>query len=206
MDAKILSSGLLSLETTGFWVKENALPMDLLEHMSIKIQSFANEGFKQAGIGLKAGNKINEDIRRDKIRWIEKDSLDAIEKLFLAEMSAFMQSLSEHFYVGLNNYEFHYAVYGEEAFYKKHVDNFKGKNARVFTVILYLNINWQKGDGGELVIFHDDDSTLETIVEPKMGTLVVFESARFYHEVLPTHKDRLTITGWFRKDKDVFSI
>jgi len=34
-------------------------------------------------------------------------------------------------------------------------------------------------------------------VEPRLGTLVVFLSELFPHEVLPSNRDRLSLTGWF---------
>jgi SM-20-related protein len=36
-------------------------------------------------------------------------------------------------------------------------------------------------------------------VAPQAGTLMVFMSAQWPHEVLPATRDRLSITGWFRR-------
>jgi SM-20-related protein len=40
-------------------------------------------------------------------------------------------------------------------------------------------------------------------VVPQMGTLVVFLSERFPHEVLPAHADRYSIAGWFRVNTSI---
>ena len=36
-------------------------------------------------------------------------------------------------------------------------------------------------------------------VLPRGGTLVVFLSDRFPHEVLPARRERLSLAGWFRR-------
>jgi len=36
-------------------------------------------------------------------------------------------------------------------------------------------------------------------VPPEGGTLVCFMSERFWHEVLPARRLRLSLTGWFRR-------
>ena len=49
-----------------------------------------------------------------------------------------------------------------------------------------------------------EDGSLKTIdaiyrdVLPEGGTLVCFLSQRFWHEVLPARRERLSLTGWFR--------
>jgi hypothetical protein len=37
------------------------------------------------------------------------------------------------------------------------------------------------------------------MVQPQMGTMVCFLAEHFWHEVLPAHKERMSITGWFRQ-------
>ena len=64
-------------------------------------------------------------------------------------------------------------------------------------MVLYLNSDWQSGDGGELVIC--PDSGLEGIhFLPSGGSLAVFFSEDFPHEVLETTRTRYSIAGWFR--------
>jgi len=63
--------------------------------------------------------------------------------------------------------------------------------------VAYLNPDWQEGDGGALRMHFDDGSQLD--IPPLAGSLVVFLSDRFPHEVLVTQTDRLSLTGWFRR-------
>jgi SM-20-related protein len=59
--------------------------------------------------------------------------------------------------------------------------------------VFYLNADWQEGNGGELVIYNGESGV--SIIQPELGTLVLFLS-EIEHEVLPTHRDRKSVTGW----------
>jgi len=61
---------------------------------------------------------------------------------------------------------------------------------------VYLNDAWGDGDGGALRL-HLDDGARD--VAPVGGTLVAFLSDRVEHEVLPAKRERLAVTGWYRK-------
>ncbi|MFT6394425.1 MAG: SM-20-related protein [Methylophilaceae bacterium] len=40
---------------------------------------------------------------------------------------------------------------------------------------------------------------------PKSGRIVLFLSAKFWHEVLPATRERLSLTGWFRtREQSIF--
>jgi len=106
--------------------------------------------------------------------------------------------MNQRLFLGLFDYESHYAHYPSGAFYKRHVDAFKGQSNRVLTTVMYLNPFWQTQDGGQLQIYDINDDNLITSVEPEMGTFVVFLSEQFPHEVLPSKRDRYSIAGWFR--------
>ena len=63
-------------------------------------------------------------------------------------------------------------------------------------MIMYLNANWKEGDGGELVIYKEN----ETIkIPPSLGRMVFFDSEKYEHEVLPTSVTRMSITGWLKR-------
>jgi len=112
-------------------------------------------------------------------------------------------TLNRTFFMGLFDYECHYAKYTHGDFYKKHVDAFKGRSNRVFTSVLYLNT---PNEGGELVIYKPKSKVVEVSISPKAGTLVLFESERFVHEVLPAVDNRYSIAGWFRKNASISGI
>mmetsp|Transcript_6408 Transcript_6408/g.12085 ORF Transcript_6408/g.12085 Transcript_6408/m.12085 type:complete len:270 (-) Transcript_6408:996-1805(-) len=64
---------------------------------------------------------------------------------------------------------------------------------RTLTAILYLNSpEWT--DGGNLRCFGEDGSKID--INPTGGTLVIFDSSRVEHQVLPSSMDRFALTLW----------
>lgn len=108
--------------------------------------------------------------------------------------------LNRSLYLGLVDFEGHFAVYPKGGFYKAHLDRHRETSDRIVSVILYLNADWKPGDGGELKLWITPGNKEGDfiIIEPRMGTLVCFLSEDFWHEVLPAEKTRASITGWFR--------
>lgn len=154
--------------------------------------------FKQAAIGNKTGKQTNTQIRSDNIFWLEKD--DETLAFFSDRINELILHLNRNFYLGINDSEFHLAHYPAGAFYKKHKDAFKSDDARKISVILYLNQNWEKENGGELKLYLKDS---EKKIEPIAGRLVVFES-HLEHEVLESKTDRYSITGWLKNKSRLF--
>lgn len=73
---------------------------------------------------------------------------------------------------------------------------FKGEANRVLSLVTYLNKGWEPDHGGELVIA--DEHNDEIRVSPGFGTLVLFLSKAFLHEVLPATRERYSVAGWYR--------
>ena len=99
--------------------------------------------------------------------------------------------------LGLFEFEAHYALYPPGTRYARHRDRFRDDDARVLSCVLYLNDAWCAEDGGALRVHLDDARRLDVV--PAGGTLVAFLSARFEHEVLASQRQRLALTGWFRR-------
>ncbi len=154
-----------------------------------------------AGIGREQRQQTNEQVRTDKTRWLDGDT--PIQRRYLALMADLQQQLNRQLFMGLKDYECHYALYQHGDFYKKHLDAFRGRSNRRLTTVLYLNQDWQATDGGELLIYPPRSKTVMHRVLPQAGTLVCFLSEDFPHEVLPASRDRLSIAGWFRIDDPV---
>jgi SM-20-related protein len=133
--------------------------------------------------------------------WLQNEETSVQQALYLARLELLRLALNQRFFLGLFEYEGHFAIYPEGAFYKPHLDRHADAAGRIVTTILYLNPNWQPGDGGELKLWTTaGEKTGEFIlIEPRLGTLVCFLSGDFWHEVLPTTKTRISITGWFRQ-------
>ena len=71
-------------------------------------------------------------------------------------MDDFVNHLNSTCYTGITGYEFHYALYEKGSFYKKHLDQFKNTASRQYSLIMYLNDDWQEADGGQLCVHHHD--------------------------------------------------
>ena len=147
-----------------------------------------------ARIGKDSERRLREDIRGDRIRWLTGET-DA-QQAFLARMEVLRQTLNRELFLGLEDFEAHFALYPPGAHYARHLDSFNNNNLRRVTVVTYLNPRWRPWDGGELNLY-DGDRVFESI-RPEGGTLVTFLSERIPHEVAVTQRSRLSIAGWFR--------
>lgn len=193
-----------TLVEQGYWVGDDILPPELLSALLTHFNHLQLEKFKAAGIGRQTDFQLQENIRADKISWIEKNTKITTE--FLQWMDALRVGINRRLFMGLFDYESHFAYYPIGAFYKKHLDAFRGKGAqgqsnRVLSTVLYLNENWLPENGGELVIYAEDDSRIIEKILPVLGRTVIFLSENFPHEVLPANRERKSIAGWFHVNK-----
>lgn len=187
------------IETKGYSICDGFISLSETEVLLSKIKELeAKKLFKQASIGTKTEKQTNTDIRRDNIFWLEKD--DAGISFFSNKINELIQRLNRTFYLGINDEEFHLAHYPAGGFYKKHKDAFKSDDARKISVILYLNKNWKKGNGGELKLYLANS---EETIEPIAERLVIFES-HLEHEVLESKTDRYSVTGWLKSKRLAF--
>ncbi|MCU0795956.1 MAG: 2OG-Fe(II) oxygenase [Akkermansiaceae bacterium] len=132
--------------------------------------------------------------------WLEDDAAGPATKLYLSRLDELRTAINRALFLGLFEYEGHFAVYPPGAYYKAHLDRHRGTSERVVTAILYLNEGWVPEDGGRLKIWTEagkQDGPFEH-VEPRLGTLVVFLAGDFWHEVEEARKTRMSVTGWFR--------
>jgi len=184
------------LSATGYSVQPKALPQPLLNQLSNHIQTMSAADFKKAGIGRDSEHQLNQVIRSDEICWINNDSDTGADWLgWVESLQAF---LNRRLFLGLFSSESHFAHYAPGDFYKKHSDAFKGEANRVLSMVVYLNRDWLAEDGGELLIYRGEETQAAIKVTPSFGTVVVFLSEDFPHEVLPARRDRFSIATWFR--------
>ncbi len=157
--------------------------------------------FKRAGVGRGLNMQVRDDIRSDTVMWLQTGDSSEEQGIYLAKLELLRLALNERFFLGLFEFEGHFAIYPEGAFYKAHLDRHVGTNDRIVTIILYLNPEWQPGDGGELKLWTTpgDKAGAFVLIEPRMGTMVCFLAGDHWHEVLPANKERMSITGWFRQ-------
>jgi SM-20-related protein len=191
----------------GYSIRPYALPNDLTSLLLQHIVELPSENFKRAGVGRTKDHQVNDFIRTDEISWIINDSQASCAWLNWTE--SLQAYLNRRLFLGLFSFESHFSHYAKGDFYKKHKDAFRGEGNRVLSVVVYLNKHWLPSDGGELVIY-DKKSPASSVVDnskitviPSFGTIVVFLSEEFPHEVLPAKRDRYSIAGWFRLNNSI---
>ncbi len=154
-------------------------------------------GMNAAGLGQHADHQKNQQIRGDKIKWIEKDSQNQFEGDYLRMVEAFIVYLNRTCYTAIKDYESHYANYEKKRFYKRHLDQFKHDIGRKFSIVLYLNEDWQLNDGGILSLYLASGQQKD--ISPLAGRMVFFKSDEIEHEVHPSFtRDRASIAGWLK--------
>lgn len=149
--------------------------------------------FKKAGIGQKQEKQINEAIRGDYIEWIDRTAAAQPLQAYLTKVNELISFVNQTLFLSLKDYEVHMTIYPAGAYYKKHLDQFKKDDHRKLSVICYLNKNWKEEEGGQLRIYRQEES-LDVL--PVAGRLVCFRSDLLEHEVLPSTRNRLSLTGW----------
>ncbi len=159
------------------------------------IQLQKDELMTAAGIGNEEVKDKDQKMRSDKIYWLDKQHNNSFENQFLQRAEDFIARLNNTCYAGINAYEFHYAVYEEGSFYKRHKDQFKNNDHRKFSLITYLNENWLLADGGQLQVYQND---IMQQIQPHAQTAVLFKSDETEHEVIKANRSRMSITGWLK--------
>jgi len=185
-----------SLYKQGYVVINHVFDQNYLICLLKELIELNPEEFHVAGVGRDNGYQKNQFIRNDRIHWLEGDEtfLDSYRQW----AEALRLAVNRRLFLGLYEYECMFAHYPEGAFYKRHIDAFNtGINRRLSTV-LYLNPQWGPNDGGELLMYAPDSDKVINRISPQMGTLVVFLSEEFPHEVLPAKRARYSLTGWYR--------
>lgn len=158
--------------------------------------------FHRAAVGRGDAKVIREDIRRDHVHWLDAGTAGPAAKQYLGQLDTLRVAINRRLFLGLVDFEGHFAVYPPGAFYKAHLDRHRGTADRVVTAILYLNPGWVPEHAGRLKLWTTpgaQDGPYEWI-EPRMGTLVVFLSGEHWHEVEVARNHRQSLTGWFRVD------
>lgn len=184
------------LAAQNFSVQPDYFPPDLIAELQRDLDLQSEQGaLKQAGVGRGIDNRIENEIRNDQTLWLDSDR--AAPNEYLRLMDALRIDLNRALFLGLNDFEAHYAQYAPGGFYKKHLDALKGARNRVVSTVTYLTPGWQDSDAGHLVLYNSDDQEMRRIL-PVSGTLAVFMSEDIPHEVLPPARTRSSIAGWFR--------
>lgn len=211
IDEALLDTIAAALVEPGYILLQQALPPQLLA----QLLEYCNQcEFRPAGIGRQANFQLQASVRSDQIHWLVGEEGEEVEegaaqyatRDFLDWMEAVRTGINRRLFLGLSDYESHFASYEAGAFYQKHRDAFSGQARsgqaeRLVSTVLYLNEAWQQDDGGELVLYAEDGLEVLQTIAPEFGRLVIFLSEKFPHEVLPARRERKSIAGWFRVNR-----
>lgn len=160
------------------------------------VQARGDGRMKAAGTGSGRTPGLDSSVRGDSIAWLEAGQSDACDQ-YLALMEALRQQLNRELFLGLDEYESHFALYAPGAFYRAHLDRFRDDDQRTVSVVIYLNEDWLPGQGGALRLHPEGEASRDIL--PEAGRMVMFLSAEMLHEVLPTARERLSLAGWLRR-------
>lgn len=164
------------------------------------LTKFGEDRFKKAAIGNHFNETIAKSVRGDYILWMDEKAIDTATQLYFEKINLLADYLNKTCFLGILHKEYHYALYPEGAFYKRHLDTFQNDDRRKLSMVCYLNeLNWEDSDGGELAIYLNEDGKEKTkIIYPIPGRMVIFESQELEHEVMPARRNRMSITGWLK--------
>jgi SM-20-related protein len=186
-----------SLVERGWSQQDFFLPEDLTTELATECRTMTGRGsLKRAGTGRGATQAVRPDIRGDRIRWLQAGQ-SAVCDRYLQIMERLRIVLNQSLYLGLDEYESHFALYPPGAAYLRHLDRFQDDDRRTVSAVIYLNPDWMPEEGGALRLYPPGGDTED--IMPCGGRLVLFLSADMPHEVLPATRDRISLAGWFRR-------
>ena len=173
---------------------------DLLEPAQVAALAAECTALHDARRLLPAGTgtgRINPALRGDSTHWFAEGAMSPPQQAFADRIDALRGVLNRELMLGLVECESHYAVYPPGAGYTRHLDRLRESDARVVSAVFYLNQAWRVADGGALRLYLADGSSRD--IFPHAGTLLLFLSAQFEHEVLPATRERMSIACWLRQ-------
>ena len=101
---------------------------------------------------------------------------------------------------------FNISIYNNGCFIKNHKDGYDNDDKRLCVIILYLNKDYEKGMGGELIISDENNNKIE--IEPKFGNIAIldFITGNLEHEVKKVTSDifnRKALIAFIMKEKNL---
>lgn len=189
------------LTTRGWVITHDFLTPEQLQQLTHESRQLWESGhFRRAGVGHGEQLKVRDEIRTDHVCWLDPATLTPAQKVYFDRLEQLRQAINGQLYLGLFEFEGHLAVYPPGSFYKRHSDQFRGVELRTVTCVYYLNEAWREEDGGQLrIYFNEEGEERHFDVLPRGGTLVTFLSGEYEHEVLLARRERMSMTGWFRR-------
>ncbi|MFC5438343.1 2OG-Fe(II) oxygenase [Rhodanobacter umsongensis] len=189
------TSATRALAVDGWCVLPHPLPLE--QTRALAGECAAMHDARQLLPARTGADRADSSLRGDSTYWFHSGAMSAPQQAFADHMDELRVTLSRRLMLGLVDCESHYAVYRPGAGYARHLDCLRDDDARVLSAVFYLNDAWQEADGGALRLYLADGSYRD--VYPHAGSLLLFLSAQFEHEVLPATRDRMSVACWMRQ-------
>jgi SM-20-related protein len=184
------------LSGDGYAVFPDLLRPEILDEVRRDMDELRSaHAFRPASVGKGLGTQLAPETRGDGTLWFEPEALTPAQAKIVVVIESIRGDLNAALYLGLWDWEGHYAVYPPGAFYRRHLDRFASDSRRTVSVVFFLNSVWAPAAAGALRM-ETKAGPLEIL--PLAGTAVFFMSDQIPHEVLETRRDRYSFAGWFR--------
>ena len=189
-----------TLAQNGYARLPDFLPQDITAALLAELHTLYQAGKAHAaGIGPGKDYRVLPGVRNDRILWLDPANLPPAQAVYWQAMEDLRLRLNRRYYLGLTDFESHFALYPSGGHYERHLDVFRGKSRRRISCVFYLNFPWCSGDGGQLRLYlpgAEGETPLDIL--PQAGSLVVFDSQTMEHEVLPALRPRASLAAWLR--------
>jgi SM-20-related protein len=175
-----------------------ALPASapLLHAAAAEARDHAETGrLRPAATGRAAGRQF-AGLRGDSTLWLDDPACGPAARDLLAALDGLRGELNRRLLLGLEEVEAHFAHYPPGAGYARHHDRFRSDDARVLSLVVYLNPDWPAEAGGALRL-HLAEGPQD--IPPQLGTVAIFLSEFVEHEVQPADRPRFSVAAWFRQ-------
>ncbi|KAF9434699.1 hypothetical protein BGZ76_007585 [Entomortierella beljakovae] len=198
----------------GYTVLDNVIDLSVIK----ELQEWCIQMFKSGKMDKASGKHSEEDdpfregdARGDYTIWVSPGSKFLDQSPALNQcIDWFSKKLHEDLIKLVNLHgqaEYQLAYYPpDSSHYERHRDSFptndpEDKDQRRITAIVYFNPDWTQGDGGELRVFDKgmgDEEEKQIDIAPNAGRCVLFLSGVMDHAVMPSFKERVALTSWYR--------
>ncbi|HET8710188.1 MAG TPA: 2OG-Fe(II) oxygenase, partial [Spongiibacteraceae bacterium] len=144
-----------ALHGDGWLVLPDFLPAQACDALLTDCQQRRAE-FVAAAVGRGTARQQLSEQRSDVTLWLRDDA--PAQRDFLVAMDRLREEINRRLFLGLHDYEAHYAYYAPGSFYRRHRDAFassqlgSGAPQRILTSVIYLNT----AAGGELRLWRDE--------------------------------------------------
>ena len=187
------STWLTELSERGWTVQDDFFPASFWEALNVSKNHLTPHDLHSAGTGRSATFQA-QSVRGDRIQWLEEEQPK--HRPILHHLQDLCHTLKQELWLPLSNQEAHLACYAPGTGYARHVDGFSHGNARLVSLVSYLNPQWKPQDGGCLRL-HLEEGPHD--IQPLWGRTVLFLSESIEHEVLAAQAERWSLACWFRR-------